>query len=52
MAARNSALFFIIATVTIDMMGVGLAWPILPQLVKEISGRNVADSALIYGIRK
>ncbi len=31
------------------MLGVGLAWPILPQLVKELSGQGISDSALIYG---
>ena len=32
------------------MLGVGLAWPILPQLVKQLSGQSFSDSALIYGI--
>ncbi|MEN0040568.1 MAG: TCR/Tet family MFS transporter [Pseudomonadota bacterium] len=47
---RKAALTFIIATVVIDMLGVGLAWPILPQLVKELSGQSFADSAFIYGL--
>lgn len=47
---RHSALTFIILTVIIDMIGVGLAWPILPQLVKELSGQTLGDSALIYGL--
>ena len=47
---RNSALIFIVATVVIDMLGIGLAWPILPQLVKELSGQDVGDSAAIYGL--
>lgn len=32
------------------MIGVGLAWPILPQLVKQLSGETMAQSALIYGL--
>lgn len=32
------------------MLGVGLAWPILPQLVRELSGQNIASSAFIYGV--
>ncbi len=32
------------------MLGVGLAWPILPQLVKQLSGESVSDSALTYGL--
>ena len=47
---RKAALTFIIATVVIDMLGVGLAWPILPQLVKELSGQSFAESAFIYGL--
>ena len=48
--ARKTALTFIIATVVIDMLGVGLAWPILPQLVKELSGQTVGEAAAIYGL--
>ncbi|MGI9366381.1 MAG: TCR/Tet family MFS transporter [Rhizobiaceae bacterium] len=47
---RNAALTFIILTVVIDMLGVGLAWPILPQLIKQLSGQDVSSSALIYGL--
>lgn len=48
--ARKTALTFIIATVVIDMLGIGLAWPILPQLVKELSGESLGESAAIYGL--
>ena len=48
--ARKTALAFIIATVVIDMLGIGLAWPILPQLVKELSGRDIGDAAAVYGL--
>ena len=47
---RKAALTFIIATVVIDMLGVGLAWPILPQLVKELSGQSFAESDINYGL--
>ncbi len=50
MTARRTAFIFIIATVVIDMLGVGLAWPILPQLVGKLSGRTVAEAAFIYGL--
>ncbi|MEP1207405.1 MAG: TCR/Tet family MFS transporter [Rhizobiaceae bacterium] len=46
---RTSPLTFIILTVVIDMLGVGLAWPILPQLVRELSGLEVSQAAFIYG---
>ena len=48
--SKTSPLVFIIVTVVIDMIGVGLAWPILPQLVKQLSGQTVAQSAVIYGL--
>ena len=32
------------------MLGVGLVWPILPQLVKELSGQSFSASALTYGL--
>ena len=47
---RASPLTFIILTVVIDMLGVGLAWPILPQLVRELSGLEVSNAAFVYGV--
>lgn len=32
------------------MLGVGLAWPILPQLVKEVTGQTVGEAAWTYGL--
>ncbi|MEL6946585.1 MAG: TCR/Tet family MFS transporter [Pseudomonadota bacterium] len=48
--ASRSALVFIILTVTIDMLGVGLVFPILPELVRELGGGDLGDSALLYGL--
>lgn len=48
--ARTASLTFVFITVVIDMLGVGLAWPILPQLVRELSGRDVSETAVIYGL--
>lgn len=36
-------------TIMINMMGVGLMWPILPTLVTELTGENVSNAAAIYG---
>ena len=33
----------------INMMGVGLAWPILPLLVKELTGGSVSEVATMFG---
>lgn len=48
-AGRRPALAFILVTVAINMLGVGLAWPILPKVVQHLSGGSVADAAWAYG---
>lgn len=45
----NPSLLIVIFTVMINMMGVGLAWPILPLLVKELTGGTVSEVATMYG---
>jgi DHA1 family tetracycline resistance protein-like MFS transporter len=47
---RTNPLTFIILTVVIDMLGVGLAWPILPQLVRDLSGQEISQAAFTYGV--
>ena len=32
------ATVFLLATVLINMLGVGLAWPVLPKLVQQLPG--------------
>ena len=32
------------------MLGVGLVWPILPQLVRELTGQEIEQAALTYGL--
>ncbi len=34
----------------INMIGVGLMWPILPILVQELTGGSVAEIAALYGV--
>lgn len=45
----SKSILFILATVTLNMTGVGLVWPILPSLVQELSGGTVSQTAAIYG---
>ena len=45
----NPSLLIVLVTVMINMMGVGLAWPILPLLVKDLTGGSVSEVATIYG---
>ena len=46
----NASLIIVLITVMINMMGVGLSWPILPALIKELSGGTVSETAAIYGV--
>ncbi len=32
------------------MLGVGLAWPILPKLIQDFEGGSVSDAAFTYGV--
>ena len=48
--SRRTALVFIVATLLIDMLGIGLVWPILPQLIREMTGQGIDEAAAIYGV--
>jgi DHA1 family tetracycline resistance protein-like MFS transporter len=41
---------FIMITVTLDAMGIGLILPVMPDLIAEIRGVSIADAALWGGI--
>lgn len=43
-------LLFILTTVVIDAMGIGLIMPIMPGLIVEVQGGSLADAALWGGI--
>lgn len=48
--AGRASVGFILTLVVIDMLGIGLAWPILPKLVQSFEAGAVADAALTYGL--
>ena len=41
---------FILVTVTLDAMGVGLIMPIMPELILEVQGGTLASAALWGGV--
>jgi DHA1 family tetracycline resistance protein-like MFS transporter len=41
---------FIMITVTLDAMGIGLILPVMPDLIAEVRGITIADAALWGGI--
>jgi DHA1 family tetracycline resistance protein-like MFS transporter len=48
-APGNSAVIFIFIVVFLDMVGIGLIWPVLPRLIEEVSGSNLAEASAWNG---
>jgi MFS transporter, DHA1 family, tetracycline resistance protein len=44
------ALGFILATVTLDAIGIGLIFPVLPDLIQEVTGQPLSQAALWGGV--
>ena len=49
MSTNKTALFFIFITILIDVIGIGIILPIVPDLIMELTGKGTAD-AVIYGM--
>ncbi len=47
---RKPALSFIFITLVLDILGIGLVVPVLPKLVEQYQGGNVADASHMYGM--
>lgn len=50
MTTSRLPLVFIIATVTLDAIGIGLIFPVMPDLIREVTGNDIADAALWGGL--
>lgn len=50
MNRRQAAIPFILITILIDVLGIGLIVPILPDLIVEMSGGEVSQGSSVYGI--
>ncbi|MEM1432095.1 MAG: MFS transporter [Pseudomonadota bacterium] len=46
----RAALTFILITLALDAMGIGLILPVMPDLIQETSGGSLADAALWGGV--
>lgn len=44
----NPSFVIVLATIMINMMGVGLVWPILPKLVEELTGGTLSEVSAVY----
>jgi len=47
---RKAAMVFIFVTIFIDVLGIGIIIPILPELIKEFAGGSTAEAAQYVGI--
>lgn len=50
MATKNLALTFILTTVTLDAIGIGLMFPVMPDLIARLTGLGIGQAALWGGI--
>ena len=48
--ARKAAMIFILITVFIDVLGIGIIIPILPELIKDFSGGSTALAGRWFGV--
>ncbi|MDC0738768.1 MFS transporter [Cognatishimia sp. SS12] len=47
---RPTSKIFILATIMVDAMGIGLIMPVTPELIREIEGSDIADAAIWGGL--
>ncbi|TCD12284.1 MFS transporter [Oricola cellulosilytica] len=47
---KTRATVFLLITVFINMLGVGLAWPVLPKLIQQMGTGSVSEAAAAYAI--
>ncbi len=49
-ANSRLALSFILITVTLDAIGIGLIFPVMPDLIQEVTGKPLSEAALWGGV--
>jgi MFS transporter, DHA1 family, tetracycline resistance protein len=47
---RQAAIPFILVTIFLDVLGIGLIIPVLPQLITELSGGGISAGSRVYGL--
>src|SRR5437870_1334245 len=50
MRNRRASVVFVLITLFIDILGMGLVIPILPRLVQNLMGGAIAESSFVYGL--
>ena len=49
MKSKKTALLFIFITILVDVIGIGIILPIIPELIMELTGEGTS-TAIIYGM--
>ena len=47
-SAKRRAFIFILATILINIIGVGIAWPVLPKLVQSMGSGSISEASSTY----
>ena len=47
---RTASMVFILVTIFLDVLGIGLIIPVLPQLIADLSAGDVANASRTYGL--
>ena len=47
---RRWPILFVLITVTLDAMGIGLILPVMPDLIREVDGGDLARAAIWGGV--
>src|SRR5919198_2092679 len=50
MRNRRASVVFVLITVFIDILGMGLVFPILPKLVQTLLGGAIGEASFVYGL--
>jgi MFS family permease len=50
MKPRSASIAIVLAVVYIDMLGIGLAYPILPRLVQQFERGDISRASWIFGL--
>src|ERR1700682_5885458 len=50
MRKRQASVVFVLITLFIDILGMGLVIPILPRLVQSMLGGAISDASFVYGL--
>src|SRR5207237_7998330 len=50
MRKRQASVVFVLITLFIDMLGMGLVIPILPRLVQSLLGGAIGEASFVFGL--